>query len=349
MGFEFRILQAHHGDSILISCEFDDQPRNVLIDGGPPKTFKYQHAEGSLKKTLRAIKANNQKIDLLILTHVDDDHIGGLLAGFKNKGLLEELTQEVWFNSGKLIFNSFNEPLDETNLVTLEPKAGNKTSITQGIKLEEHLEKLEIWDHPLIKSGDILEKFGITFKVLSPSTEKLSKLLVKWEREHPETITSSGETDYSLSFSELLDNDKFNEDQSIHNGSSIAFILETQQKSILFLGDAHPSVVIDSLTKLGYSVDNPLNIDYMKISHHGSKANTNSELLELITCKNFIISTNGLSHKLPNKKTLARIVQHFPTANLMFNYPHLIKQIFTPDELHMATFSVSECTEVICL
>lgn len=349
MGFELRVLKANHGDSILISGNFDGQYRNILIDGGPSKAFEYQNIAGDLKKALTRIKEKNQCIDLLILTHVDDDHIDGLLSGFKKNGFLGDMTKEVWFNSGKLIFEHFEESYDDSNLVLLKPLPGSNTSIGQGVKFEEYLEELHIWYHPLIKSGDHLEKFGIKFQILSPSIDKLGKLLVKWEKEHPDTLTSSSQNDYEQSFSDLLDNDEFEEDNSIHNGSSIAFIFEYEQKSILFLGDAPPSTVVESLMTLGYTEGNPLRLDYMKVSHHGSKANTNDELLKLVECDNFIISTDGSKHNLPNKKTIARIVRAFPTANLIFNYYHLVDKIFTIDELNDEEFTANSCEEIIAL
>ena len=52
-------------------------------------------------------------------------------------------------------------------------------------------------------------------------------------------------------------------------------------------------------TALQMQVHQPLKIDYVKVSHHGSKANTNDELLSLLDCNNFIISANGRHHGLP--------------------------------------------------
>ena len=37
-------------------------------------------------------------------------------------------------------------------------------------------------------------------------------------------------------------------DSSATNGSSIAFILETEGKRVLFLGDAHAETIVESLT-----------------------------------------------------------------------------------------------------
>ena len=349
MGLELRILQAEHGDSIVISGDFGGEYRNILIDGGPAQAFEVQHIPRALQLFLNEIKRKEQSIDLLVLTHVDDDHIGGLLAGFNKHGYLTDLTREVWFNSGKLIFHHFDKPIDDSHFVMLKNSSGNNTSIGQGIKLENHLADKDIWSHPLIKAGDEFERFGCKFKVLSPSITNLKKLLVKWEKESISSNTSAANKDYQESFDQLLKADKFNEDSSIHNSSSLAFIFESQDKSLLLLGDAHPSVVVDSLKALGYSKQTPLRIDYVKVSHHGSKANTNDELLTLINCNNFIISANGKHHGLPNKKTLARIINRFPHAHLMFNYPDLIKKIFSKEELNGYSFRVVSCQDVIRL
>jgi beta-lactamase superfamily II metal-dependent hydrolase len=349
MDLQLRILQAEHGDSIVISGMFDGKHRNILIDGGPAQTFEVQHTPRSLQLYLNEIKAQSQNIDLLVLTHVDDDHIGGLLAGFNKYGYLTEMTKEVWFNSGKLIFNHFDMKMDESNLVLLKNSSGSNTSTGQGVKLEEKLIDKDIWSHPLIKAGDEISKFGCNFKILSPSLLQLKKLLTKWEKENPSSNTAAPKKDYQQSFEQLLKADKFKEDKSIHNGSSLAFIFEAHGKSLLLLGDAHPSVIISSLKSLDYSEKKPLQIDYVKVSHHGSRANTNNELLKLIKCNNFIISTNGNHHALPNKQTLARIICHFPTANLMFNYPDLINEIFTEDELKEAKFNTIYCKDSISI
>lgn len=347
MGIELNILQAEHGDAISISFDFEGEIKNILIDGGPAQAFEVQQVPRPLKLFLNEIKRKNQKIDLLALTHVDDDHIGGILAGFNKYGYLSEITQDVWFNSGKLIFNHFDKPLDDSNTVTLKKSLGRNTSIGQGIKLEEHLTNKNIWSQRLLKAGDEIDWFGSKFKILSPSLSKLEKLLVKWEKETPNSNTAGRGNDYQASFEQLLEDNTFKEDKSIHNGSSLAFIFEYSDSSILLLGDAHPSVVIESLKSLGYSEQNPLRIDYVKVSHHGSKANTNNELLKMIECENFIISANGKHHGLPDKLTLARIIENFPTANLMFNYPDLISEIFTEEELTKGTFSTASCKSTI--
>lgn len=82
--------------------------------------------------------------------------------------------------------------------------------------------------------------------------------------------------------------------------------------SILFLGDAHPKFLEQSLSSKGYSKHNKLKVDFVKISHHGSKNNTTNNLLDMIDCDNFVISTNGGNsfHTHPDRETIARIIHH---------------------------------------
>lgn len=337
MSFQIKILKAAHGDCVFIRGIFEEGiPRNILIDGGPSKAYKYRQYKGELLKELEQIKSSNQVVDLLILSHVDDDHIGGLLSGFKSDGLLAQLTKKVWFNSGKLIFEYFEKEPDNSNLIAMnnnDSASDGFTSIGQGVTFESYLEAKNIWDKNLILEGQEKIEFGIKFSFLSPTEEKLKKLLVKWEKERPESLTSSRNTDYDKTFSELLDSDEFQDDNSIHNGSSIAFIFEYGERRILLLGDAHDSVVVESLKNRIESGESN-KFELVKLSHHGSKYNTSTDFLNLIDCDNYVVSTDASKHGLPNKTTLARIYASNPKANVFFNYPEITKsKIFTSNEL----------------
>lgn len=85
---EFKLLQANNGDAIHLRTK-DEKERfyNILIDGGTGETYSYKNKKGKsepgeLKQLIEYIKSQNEFIDLLILTHVDDDHIGGILRCF---------------------------------------------------------------------------------------------------------------------------------------------------------------------------------------------------------------------------------------------------------------------------
>jgi beta-lactamase superfamily II metal-dependent hydrolase len=334
---ELRLLQANNGDAIHL--KFKDEsgnPCNILIDGGTCDTYTFKNKknkiqDGDLRITVEQIKTNNESIDLLILTHVDDDHIGGILKWFAQDCQAKDLVKKVWFNSGRLISEYFQQEEIQENLLIIKNNNSQNTSISQGVIFENYIEENNIWDRLIIKSGDEIDIFGLKFIILSPAENQLKKLLTKWEKE-VHIVNTSRINDYSISLSELVTLNSFSEDNSIHNGSSIAFIVEYQSKKILFLGDAHTQTIIDSLTSMGYSAQNPLKIDFVKISHHGSKANTSNELLKLIQSEFFLISSDGSGHNLPDKQCLARIINSKKSVNLYFNYPDLASQIFSEQD-----------------
>lgn len=323
---KIKFLQAFNGDSIWISFLENDIPRNILIDGGNGNTYKNtSNVKGDLHKVIEKIRTDEQFIDLLILTHFDDDHIGGILRWLNKDKKASGLIKKVWFNSGKEIANKFNS--DENKDLDIDIVDGAydfHTSPKQGIKFENYLRDNNLWEGAIIEQGSEYDLFGLKLKILSPNNEKLDKLLNLYERQK-DYFTSGDEYDFQTSLKDFIDEEiqpsfKFKEDTSVANGSSIAFILEYENKSFLFLADAHPSVIIDGLYKFGYNKEKPLNVEFMKVAHHGSMYNTNKELLEIVKTDNYLISSNATKYGLPNKRTIARIININPNAFVFFNY-----------------------------
>ena len=313
---EFLVLKAYNGDCFLIktfNSNYDEII--ILIDGGTPSTFNY-----SLKKELSSIS----KINLLILTHIDSDHIGGLIKFFKNSIVDKIEISEIWvnhpelvdINSGELI--SFKQGNDLKKLI-VQKKSNAKI---QNISNED-------------KSINLL---NIKFTILSPTKEIINSLYSNWEGLKPQTQQEkenvSSKTDintYNIDL-ETLSKLDFKPNNSIKsdlvNASSISFILTCPDKTILFLADSRSELIEKELKELDYTTTNKLDCDFVKISHHGSKNNTSNSLLELIDCSNFIISTNGGSsnHRHPSRETIARIIynsaRNFKNEVSIFtNYP----------------------------
>lgn len=339
---KLKLLEAFNGDSILISFCENNANRNILIDGGPGKTFESrnpknkQKVSGALKIELAAIQSRNEKIDLLILTHCDDDHIDGLLKWFSSDDFSGDLIGEVWYNSAREVAKQLKTDVVESNNIKVKSKPKNlNTSLPQDNDFDDFIEKYKIKNIKTIVAPYTLSRFGVNFQILSPTMKKLAKLtdLQEGLDRKNELLTSKG-NDYKHSIKEfILMEDIFIEDNSLTNGTSIAFILSYDKKNLLFLGDAHPSVIVQSLKALKYSGEKKLITEYVKLSHHGSKFNTNSDLLDIIECNKYIISSNGEIHALPDKQCLARILKHKLDANFYFNYISIVDKLFSKEEI----------------
>jgi glyoxylase-like metal-dependent hydrolase (beta-lactamase superfamily II) len=112
---KINFLKAFNGDCIHISLQNGDRNKNILIDGGMPNTYvtlkskKGKAESGALKTLIESLNEKQEKIDLLILTHVDDDHIGGILRWFEKDQNALDMIGQVWFNSGRLIKETFEQ------------------------------------------------------------------------------------------------------------------------------------------------------------------------------------------------------------------------------------------------
>lgn len=349
MSIKVRLLKARHGDCILISHTKNESTFNLLIDGGTPTTFKHGthlRYKGDLCLALDEIKSKNQVIDLAILTHIDDDHIGGLIRAFETPGYLKDLVKSIWFNSSKEITDYFEHPEIPENNIYLKDKSP-ETSPKQGKNLEILLREIECERPSIVMAGQVLEKGPFKFTILSPDESSLRKLLHIWPHEKDSPETSPKKQDHSIKFDEILSSDSFSEDTSDTNASSIAFIAEVDDKSMLFLGDAHDKTTVANLQSLGFSKLNKLNVDLVKVSHHGSKGNTSVKFLSMINSKRFLISTNGLRYALPDKRTIARILASTEDGKVYFNYDAVIKSLLLKEEKGLYSKRLCKIDEVI--
>ena len=244
-----RVLPACNGDAIIIRFG-EKELKSILVDGGRGMT-SYRE----LKKFIKHIDTNSQAIELVIITHVDDDHINGVLKIMADNTINKLVIKDVWINSSKSISEYFEQKnYDEINEIPINLNDDTKMSFKQGNSLEKYLESLGIWSKKTIKSLDSYNVSGAEIKILSPNSNSLKILNERWEVEAPRNVKmGTSVSDYDISMEELLSYE-FEEDTSIPNRSSIAFIFEYENISLLMLGDAHPSIIVESLKLYGYTI-----------------------------------------------------------------------------------------------
>ena len=72
--FNLHVVQAKAGDCFILEYSSGKKPKFILIDGGPSGVYKK-----SLSKVLAEIKTKTDKLELVVVSHIDDDHIKGIL------------------------------------------------------------------------------------------------------------------------------------------------------------------------------------------------------------------------------------------------------------------------------
>jgi hypothetical protein len=275
-------------------------------------------------------------LELLVVTHVDRDHIDGMLGLATDNSVALDV-KDFWFNTwDHLLGNAIVTQEEEDETESFGAKMGEELSthfVEKGWPWNKQFGggAVELSDNA---ADNVIELGDITLTLVSPNRTKLEALIPKWKKECKDAGLTPGATvkDYVLDEDDEIEGfgtinidalaaEAFEDDSSRANGSSIAFILEYKGVKVLLSGDAHEDLLVESLKKLGATADNPMKLNAFKVPHHGSKYNISNELLALMDCDEYLISTNGNYFDHPEDVAMARLVKHgTDDAGINFNY-----------------------------
>ncbi len=335
--FRIEMLPAANGDALLVHYGDEAQPKRILIDAGTPGSYP------AVRDRLLELKAANEplRLELLVITHVDDDHIGGVLA------LLEK--KEIDLKFGDIWFNGFGHLGDE-DIQEFGPVQGERLTtrlIDDALPWNEAANSRSF----RVRDDQDLPVFtlpgGMKLTLLSPDAAKLRIMRDKWEEViEAEGLVPNAETDSGFDAEDdpdiepfgaidldALSAEDFHEDRAPANGSSIAFLAEFDEKCVLFAADAHPGRLIKSIDAFS-GVGQPLKLDLCKLSHHGSDHNTSPALIDRLDCTRFLVSSSGARFKHPHRAAMARVIKRgSPGKELSFNYRSDFTEIWDDDDL----------------
>lgn len=271
-------LKAMTGDSFVIKWK----ENNLLIDGGMPNTY------GEIQ---RKVQGNNLRA--VFVTHVDYDHIGGVINLIKQPEI--DISNCTFFMNNPDLASNYN---------------GSEVRYEHGDTLQKMLQQRGTDFLPVTKGSVPIEIEGLKITPILPTQNLCQKLCDNWDLSRTWDEVK-GDYDY-------LKSQKNNGD--IINKASVCLIIEYAQKKVLMLGDSHADDVKESLKEF-----EEYKFDLVKLSHHGSKHNTNAGLLELIDCNDYIISTNSNKYEHPDPETIKllsnRAREKGCEFNIYLNYP----------------------------
>ena len=332
------MLPAGHGDSILLEYGAEREvAHRVLVDGGTAASYR------DVRTTLLDLPPSfdgHRHLDLVVITHVDGDHIEGIVKLLQDEDLALRIG-DVWFNDYQQLVAASEDPM-RRDPVRLGPAAGEFLGalIEQaGLSWNAAFDRGPVMvprGGPLL-SADI-GKMRMT--VVSPSPQRLEIMQREWGRVIRDAGFEPGDRDEALrqfaarrwaKSPPRLGNETIpgSIDNSEANGSSIALVAEYGGIRLLLGADAHPDVLREGLERWseqqpgGRTLDGRVHFDAYKVSHHGSKKNTTPQLLAIIDTPTYLISTDGKHFDHPDPAAIRMIIDEHQGEDppvLRFNY-----------------------------
>jgi hypothetical protein len=341
MIFSLDVIRARKGDCLMLHYGSKDDPHLVMIDGGPRGVYG-PHLRPRIEQIREARGLDNKEplpVDLLMVSHVDDDHIQGILdltkemiaADMAHKPQLVQVLG-LWHNSFENIIDhtpdeltaSFTDKFgaasmagdppsdltvdrDDEDEQTISSTLKVLASIGQGAQLRHDAERLEF---PL--NAEFGEKLvlaegknsvdmdnGLKFSVVGPLLPELKKLHAK----HQEWLNNLAEKGMTAEDALAAYVDK-----SVPNLSSLVLLAEVEGKSMLLTGDARGDKVLEGL-ELVKLMDKggKLHVDVMKVPHHGSANNLDNDFFERVTADHYVFSGDG-EHGNPEREAFEMLL-----------------------------------------
>ena len=306
---KIRILDVGDGDAMIIHLNKDGEDLVLVIDGGQP-----WHYKSIIKPVLVELleEVNKTAPDIVVATHYDSDHIGGLIPLVKDyiHGI-----KEVWVHRSpelnddeKMILESadrmdnlksINQFIFESQIINENSPIKEEAIREKSTFIIESLKQLDTFlgllpEHKVrqVYHGDSyndwpeIRVLGPTkdyFNDLFPSDKNLKELIIE------ETIDYVNESLLSTRKRniELISYGKnpchfLKDDRTVKltptNKASIIIAINKDDKRFLFTGDAG----IHSFKAIPNWSTELKNLYWLKVPHHGSDNNISKEIIDIM-------------------------------------------------------------------
>jgi hypothetical protein len=314
--FVLHAVQADHGDSIILEYGSATKPRYMLVDGGPEHVFDHD-----LDRALQAV-VKGGKLDLLMLSHIDNDHVVGLLdllaalqADDANGVKRRVAISKLWHNSFARTVDSDGQIVQRLQaLMTLANSANVAMpladtalfGLVEGHKLRTLAKQLKLKINPgftddliLVETAKEPIKFGaLSLQIVGPNKKNLEELRKIWLAWLKKTEDDAMNDPTTLA----------NADDSVPNLSSVVVLATCNNKTALLTGDARGDHLVSGLGTAQLLTNGKLHVDLLKVQHHGSNRNSTKTFFRNITADKYLISANG-DNDNPDLQTLEWIVE----------------------------------------
>lgn len=366
MIFSFDLLRAGKGDSFLLHCGTPEEPGLVVVDGGPKRVYG-----PSLKPRLQQIRERRSlgegeslPVDLLMVSHVDDDHIQGLLDLTREELVAKAEQRAQMLNVRSFWHNSFDAVIDvapddltasfrqrfgvasladtaqmaEAARAAADEGAGEDpevmdscllvlASIEQGFRLRLDAEGLGYPANPEFDGGLIVARTepievtpDLSLTVVGPMQPELDALRRK-HQDWLEQLARKGKPPPQALAAYI--------DRSVPNLSSLVVLAECGGRRMLLTGDARGDKILEGLQLaglLGMGADARLEVDLLKVPHHGSANNLDESFFERIIARHYVFSGDG-EHGNPEREAMEMLFDARGVEPFIVHLTYPVEQI----------------------
>jgi hypothetical protein len=321
-------LNARHGDALLLHFGAQGDPRLAICDGGPSGVYGT-----ALKPRLSAIRdargsEDALPIEMAIVTHLDDDHIHGILDLFGHLAeaaddgrALSWQVRQLWLNQFDDLVGTGGDNLVSAAAAAVRPDrsvpAGLLTtadalavaaSVPQARALTDHARRLSVTIngvplHGLVAAdnGGLTVDLGTGFSlmVLAPNRARIEALHQEWDAVLRRATAKTKQAALAEAAAYL--------DRSVYNLSSIVLLARDDGATVLLTGDARGDDILRGLEGASLLSGGRLHVDLLKIPHHGSARNVDQDFFDAVTADHYLVSADG-KYGNPDNETLQMIL-----------------------------------------
>jgi hypothetical protein len=320
--FVFEALRAKHGDSLLLHYGSAKEPRLAVIDGGPPGVYadSLEPRLTEIRKARKLSDADALPIDLMMVSHLDEDHIAGVLQLMRRLRDLKQSQKSLPWKVRRFWHNAFDDltggkasgaSLDGVSAASLGdelslPGSSLLASVGQGRELRDLVRFFNLSGNPPFKglvsyphTPNPVDVDGLELTVLGPNGANVKALQKDWKAKVPALMKKEGKA-AKAELAEFIDT-------SVYNLSSIVVLATYAGRTMLLTGDSRGDFTLDALRTLGLvKAGKPLKVDLLKMPHHGSDRDVAPEFFESIRATHYVISADG-KYSNPDVPTLEMI------------------------------------------
>ena len=266
-------------------------------------------------------------IRMVMVSHIDDDHINGVLAMLNELDDLRAARKQQPYNVLTLWHNSFDDILGNEGDVLTANLQGAATaaaagqpipdglplhrdaalvlaSVTQGRELRARAKALSI----TVNEG-FEDLVGVPDGARGVAQRMSGGLTLHRHRLPPRAASTSCETEWDKQIKKLgVARQAAFLDDSVFNLASIVVLAKAGGKTMLLTGDARGDDILEGLAAAKLLKNGRCHVDLLKVPHHGSDRNVSTEFFQQVTADHYVISADG-QHGNPDVAMLEMLSQ----------------------------------------